>query len=82
MSTQTDTATIPLLAGFADRFAADEGISTDELLMELEGRFSFVCEAVTTDHLTPSVLADDLRFLEHFLGCARHELMRTRGWSL
>lgn len=81
-STPTAAATQAPLAAYAARFAADHeyGGGTTELLGDLAGRFAFVCEAATEDYLSHEVLIGDLRFLEHFLTYARHELQRGR-WS-
>jgi hypothetical protein len=82
MSTHTAAATPAPLAAYAARFAADHEFNggTAELLGDLAGRFAFVCESASEDYLSREVLIDDLRFLEHFLSCARHELQRGR-WS-
>jgi hypothetical protein len=75
--TTAATCPAPLLAPFVAEFAADEDMSVDELLAEVSGRFSFVCEAATETHLMPKILAEDLAFLAHFIANARSHLRRA-----
>jgi hypothetical protein len=84
MGTHTATATYAPLAAYAARFATEHEFDggTAELLGDLAGRFSFVCESASECYLSPDVLVADLRFLEHFLSGARHELQQKWGWSL